>query len=307
MKQMAVIAFSIFIGVFMTVPVISDAEAKRLGGGKSFGSKSFQNKPAKRTADAPNKAQTQNANRKAEMAKKGGMMGMLGALMIGGALGALFFGGAFENINFMDILLFAGIGFLLFKLFTRRRASQAQVATANGPPIEVPETEKDHLQARQSSETYGSAANEGAEPIVEKEPEHILETGKIPRGFDQKSFLTGAENVYRLLQKAWDDGELGDLRQFCSDEVFGEIQDQIRARADGSETDIICLKLELVNVVKSGNSTEATVVFNAELKEHDGDADQTRISHVQEVWYFVRPDNRNENNWLLDGIQQLED
>lgn len=304
MKQMAVIAFSVFIGVFMTVPVVSDAEAKRLGGGKSFGSKSFQNKPAKRTADAPNKAQTQNANRKAEMAKKGGMMGMLGALMIGGALGALFFGGAFENINFMDILLFAGIGFLLFKLFTRRRASQEQVATANGPPVDVPEAE--HVQARQSSENFASASNEVAEPVAEKEPEHVLETGKIPRGFSQKSFLTGAENVYRLLQKAWDDGELGDLRQFCSDEVFGEIQDQIRARVDSSKTEIICLKLELVNVVKSDNSTEATVVFNAELKENDG-ADQTNISHVQEAWYFVRPDNRNENNWLLDGIQQLED
>ncbi len=306
MKQMAVIAFSAFIGVFMTVGVISDAEAKRLGGGKSFGSKSFQNKPAKRTADAPNKAQTQNANRKAEMAKKGGMMGMLGALMIGGALGALFFGGAFENISFMDILIFAGIGFLLFKLFSRRRASQGQVVTANGSPMNVPETETEHVQARQSAETYGSATNEEAAPIAKKEPEHILETGKIPRGFDKKSFITGAENVYHLLQKAWDDGELGDLRQFCSDEVFGEIQDQIRARIDSSKTEIICLKSELVNVVKSGNSTEATVVFNAELKEHD-DTDQATISRVQEAWYFVRPDNRNENNWLLDGIQQLED
>ena len=296
MKKLSVIAFSLFIAVFTSATVVTDAEAKRLGGGKSFGSKMFQNKPAKRTASKPSKAQQQNADRKQAMSKKGGMMGLLGGLMIGGLLGALFFGGAFENINFMDILIFAGIAFLLFKLLARR--SQPQATTANGAPLDM----GDNNQYRQSSQEYGSA-----DAKFDEEPENVLQTGKIPRGFDQKSFLSGAENVYVLLQKAWDDGDLGDLRQFCTDHVFAEIQEQFHNRTGHNKTEIVSLQSELVNVVTSGNSTEATVVFKAELKEHDATGASENISHVQEAWYFVRPDNRNEHHWLLDGIQQLED
>lgn len=292
MNKMAIFAFSLCMGLFLSAGVISDAEAKRLGGGKSFGSKIFQKKPAKRTSSQPSKAQQQNTAQKQALSKKGGMMGLLGGLMIGGLLGALFFGGAFENINFMDILIFGAIAFLLFKLFARR--NQPQASTPNGAPLYEPENNQ--VQNRQAVENYG-----GADANFNEEPENILQTGKIPRGFDQKSFLAGAENVYALLQKAWDNGDLGDLRQFCTDDVFAEIQDQIRARTEASHTEIISIKSELVNVVKSGNSTEATVVFNAEMKENN-EAVQT-----QEAWYFVRPDNRQENNWLLDGIQQLED
>jgi len=299
MKQIAVITFSLCIGLFLSAGVISDAEAKRLGGGKSFGSKMSQNKSATRSSSKPSKAQQQNADRKQALSKKGGMMGLLGGLMIGGLLGALFFGGAFENINFMDILLFAGIAFLIFKLLAARRGQQ-QAATANGPPVDVPEN--DNVQTRQSTQEHGSA-----DAAIDDEPENILETGKIPRGFDQKSFLTGAENVYALLQKAWDNGDLGDIRQFCTDNVFGEIQDQIRARENNTTTEIISLNAELVNVVQSDNSTEATVVFKAELKEHDDSDNPAVTTHAQEAWYFIRPDNRNEHNWLLDAIQQVED
>ncbi|MDH3326718.1 MAG: Tim44-like domain-containing protein [Gammaproteobacteria bacterium] len=299
MKQISVITFSLFIGFFMSVAAISDAEAKRFGGGKSFGSNISKNNSAKRTSSTQNKAQQQNTDRKQAMSKKGGMMGLLGGLMIGGMLGALFFGGAFENINFMDILLFGGIAFLLFKLLTRGRGRQ-QTATANGAPIDMEETSSH--QTRQSSESYGSA-----DANFNEEPENILKTGKIPRGFDQKSFLSGAENVYELLQKAWDSGDLGDLRQFSTDNVFAELQDQFRLRNSENKTEIISLKSELVNVVISNSGAEATVVFNAEVKEFDNDDKPEEITYTQEAWYFVRPDNRNEHNWLLDGIQQLED
>ena len=54
------------------------------------------------------------------MTNRGGLMGMLGGLALGGLLGSMFFGGAFENFNFMDILIFGGVAFLLYKLFAAR-------------------------------------------------------------------------------------------------------------------------------------------------------------------------------------------
>lgn len=303
MKQLLALALTLCVGFMFSMSMVTDAEAKRLGGGNSFGSKPSQTQTAKRSATntnttaAPNKAQQQNDTRKQELSKKGGMMGLLGGLMIGGLLGALFFGGAFENINFMDILLFAGIAFLLFKLFTRRK--QVQPAVANGAPMDFG-YEKDNNQYREALQNFGSGSKQ--------EPENILETGKIPKGFDSNSFLKGAENVYYLLQNAWDKKELGDLREFCTDHVFAELQDQIRSRTGDNRTEVISLKSELVNVVTNGNSTEATVVFNAELREFDNDAAiEPPVISVQEAWHFLRPNNRQEHVWLLDAIQQLED
>jgi len=307
MKQLSVLALSVFLGLFLTMSIIPDAEAKRLGGGKSFGSKPSQSQTAKRsdTNGAKSPAQQQNAAQKAAMSKKGGMMGLLGGLMIGGMLGALFFGGAFENINFMDILLFGLIAFVLYKIFvSRKRQAAPGAATANGAPFQADPADDADFQHRQSANNFGGGASEQAQ----EEPQNILQTGKIPRNFDQKRFLEGAESVYTLLQEAWDKGELGDLREFCTDRVFAELQDQFRERNGENRTEIISLKAELVNVIKSGNTTEATVVFNAELKEYDeAHSDNVEISKAQEAWHFLRPNNKMEHTWLLDAIQQLED
>ncbi|MDX1810702.1 MAG: Tim44-like domain-containing protein, partial [Gammaproteobacteria bacterium] len=267
------------------------------GGGGSFGSKMFQQKPAKRASSATaSKAQQQNLNRKQEMSKKGGMMGLLGGLMIGGILGALFFGGAFENINFMDILFFGLIAFLIYKFVMSRKPPQP--AAANGMNFNDIDSESVN-QYRQADAQFGSAA-------VEAEQENILKTGKIPKGFDSQSFLNGAENVYRLLQEAWDKKQLGDLREFCTDNVFAELQDQIKARTGENHTEILSLSSELVNLEITGNSTEATVIFTAELKEHDAQHTAPETVRVQEAWYFLRPNNRQEHTWLLDAIQQIE-
>ncbi len=307
MKQLSVLALSVFLGLFLSMSIIPDAEAKRLGGGKSFGSKPSQSQSAKRndTNGAKSPAQQQNAAQKAAMSKKGGMMGLLGGLMIGGLLGALFFGGAFENINFMDILLFGLIAFVLYKIFASRKQHMAPgSATVNGAPIQADPAGDADFQQRQSANIIGGGTSEQSL----EEPQNILQTGKIPRNFDQKRFLDGAESVYKLLQEAWDKGELGDLREFCSDRVFAELQDQFRERTGENRTEIIALKAELVNVVKSGNTTEATVVFNAELKEYDEiHGGNVETSKVQEAWYFLRPNNKMEHSWLLDAIQQIED
>ena len=297
MRQFSILISTFFLAVFLSAGVVSDAEAKRFGGGKSFGSKPAQNQSAKRSSSAaPSKAQQQNNTRKQELAKKGGLTGMLGALMIGGLLGALFFGGAFENINFMDILLIGGLAFLLYKLFVSRRPSQP--VTAEGVPVDT-EFKKDNQQYRESFTEMGGASGE---------EENILQTGKIPKDFDAQSFLKGAENVYHLLQEAWDKKELGDLREFCTDNVFAELQDQIRERSGENRTEILSLQSELVNVVKNDNTTEATVVFKTQLKEFDNASGaDPEITHVQEAWYFLRPNNRQEHVWLLDAIQQLVD
>ncbi len=286
----------------LTISAVTPAEAKRLGSGSSFGSKfSYSNNVKKSPASSPSKqaqtpSQQQNFEQKQKFASKGGLMGILGGLAIGGLLGALFFGGAFENINFLDILIFALIGFVLFKLFTSR--SRQAPATAQGPSPQEFSTQEAQYSAPETTTSgqtqSASVSSFGGITLDELRSE-------ISRDFDKSAFLDGAKSCYARLQNAWDEGDLADIRQFTTDHVFAEIQEQLKNHQAKSETKILSLNAELISARQLGEAMEATVLFEARLVE-DGDE-----STVNEVWHFVRSATSLTPTWHLDGIQQVED
>lgn len=296
--------------LLLVVATSTPAEAKRLGGGSSFGSKFSHSDSVKRkspeqsaqrqssTPAAGSPAQ-QNSQLKQQMASKGGMMGILGGLAIGGLLGAMFFGGAFENINFMDILIFGLIAFLLFKIFAARSRQTNASATTASP----------NNQQFSTDTPYQSGGTETTSP-----PGNMTENNnsfggitldqlysEISQDFDKEGFLEGAKSCYARLQQAWDDGDLADLRQFTTDHVFAELQEQLRNHQQSNDTKILSLRAELMSTRQLGESMEATVLFEARLNEN-GEEGTT-----SEVWHFIRPAGALTPTWYLDGIQQIEE
>ncbi len=288
----------------LSLGTINVAEAKKgFSGGGSFGSKFSQNKPVKRDSATPTKqnaspAQQTNSDRKQQLAQKGGIAGMLGMLAIGGLMGALFFGGAFENINFMDILIFGLIAFVLFKIFSSRAKAgqQNRPAAASGYGDMAVDTDNNPNQQRESAATAfggGHAENSNEDGL------DSLRTG-IDKDFDAKDFTEGAKSCFHRLQRAWSEGDMADVRQFTSDHVFAEIQDRHQQRSGNSDIEVISLKAELLSAHNLGSKQEASVLFEAELME-DGE----RVE-VEEVWHFSRPSNSTQPTWFLEGIQQVE-
>ena len=120
------------VGVCLMLTGIQNVEAKRFGGGSSFGSRPSHSTPFQGSASTTRSASQQQMTNQNQMARqnisqRGGLMGMLGGLAIGGLLGSLFFGGAFENINFMDIALFI-MAFFLIKTLLSKAKNTAQPA-----------------------------------------------------------------------------------------------------------------------------------------------------------------------------------
>ncbi|NNG64178.1 hypothetical protein HKD51_21635, partial [Pseudomonas fragi] len=99
MKRFLSIAMALCIGLTMSL----DANAKRFGGGKSFGSApSHQTRQAAPAAAAPAAA--------GAAAKAGGAsrwLGPLAGLAAGGLLASMFMGGGFQGMQFFDILIMA--------------------------------------------------------------------------------------------------------------------------------------------------------------------------------------------------------
>lgn len=120
----------VFITVLTLLFIMAGAaHAKRLGGGSSFGSKSSYSSPFKKssTQKSPSqqKAAATNQAQKQQLSKRGGLMGMLGGLALGGLLGALFFGGAFENFNMFDFLIIGAIIFAIYWFMKRKKPAPA--------------------------------------------------------------------------------------------------------------------------------------------------------------------------------------
>lgn len=296
----------LFFTISLLLASVDEAQAKRMGGGSSFGSKPSYSAPYQRSAPsaapssqpsrspAQQQAAAQNQAARQGLASRGGLMGMLGGLALGGLLGSMLFGGAFEGINFMDMLLFAGIGYILYRLFAAK-AGQNQPSTANSY------ARSNHAEPTPSSSSgagFNTDVMFGKNQAVNQTTYSAPIT--IPAGFDQSNFLAGAESAFRFLQSAWDKRDLAAIRNLTTDKVFAELQDQLRASSSANKTEVLKLTAELLEVREVGNEQEAVVLFDTIMREDDGDAAQ-----VREVWTFTKPINSKQPKWFLDGIQQL--
>ncbi len=318
------------IGTFTTVLIalalmlgsVHEAQAKRMGGGKSFGSKPsystpYQGSPspgglnsAPTRSASQQQAATQNQAARQGFAGRGGLMGMLGGLALGGLLGSMFFGGAFEGFNFMDILLFAGVAFLLYRLFAARNRQQPVAPSSYGQNSRQPATEAQNYyrdnQAASASSGFdtdvlfkkGQSAGAG---VAATQTGNRFDANNLPAGFDQNTFLKGAESAYRHLQASWDNRDLAEIRGLTTDKVFAEIQGQLQASTDSNKTEVLKLNAELLDVREAGSELEAVVMFDGLISEDGAPAEQ-----IKEVWHFIKPKNSTQTRWFLDGIQQIE-
>lgn len=266
--------------IALTAP--DPAEARRLGGGRSFGSRPSYSQKYQKSAPTQQKA-TPGAPQAAPTGGRGMFGGLLGGLLMGGLLGSLFFGAPFSGIGLMDIILIGGGLFLLFRFL---RSRQPAMQTPAGTPAPGKNLDDSWDMLRTTSSTHSASARESS----------------IPPGFDTDEFLQGARAAYMRMQDAWDQRDLEDLRQFSSPEVFTEIQAQAAEDPTPGKTEILLLEPQILEVKSVGNQTIATVLFDAMLREDDPTAPAQQI---REVWHFSRYETGGNAHWVVEGIQQM--
>ena len=265
----------------------ADVQAKKFGGGKSFG-KSFSVSKPKSTA-----ANTSSTTNAAAGAKKPGFLGglgggLLGGVLAGGIFAALLGSGAFDGISFGDILLFAVIGFLIYKFFIapKRRAAQAQASGAgtNGMFREVPNSTRDNVQPSPMSGISGF----GAQPEI-----------KLPPGFNEQAFVAEAKNHYITLQKAWDDNNFDEILDYVSPELYNLLVAERATHGDNKpRTEVISLMAELVRGEYIGSIASISLQFSGWIKEGD------QTSDTNEIWHLEKNMSDANGNWTIVGIQQ---
>lgn len=257
----------LFIALLTFGLTISEASAKRFGGGRSFGVQRSQSSLFKQHSSSNTSSFNQRAN-----SAKSKWGGVLGGMLVGGLLASLFMGHGFAN-GIMTWLILGSVLFFIVSYFRRRM--QPGLQSVQAQPFSQP----------------------SFNPFANVNPGSSNQSS-YPAGFSADDFLRQAKVTFIRLQAAYDQANLQDLNTFTAPEVFAEIKMQISERGDApNKTEVIHLQAELLDVSKQAGTTIASVRFTGSIKE-----DNDPLSQLDEIWHFRQFSANAE--WVVGGIQQ---
>ena len=296
MKLSAIALFAVVVGLGAMVP---DAEAKRLGGGKSSGEsrdasvmkrEAVPAKPAAAPAQAAAPAATTAAAAPASGMSR--WMGPLAGLAAGIGLAALFSHlGMGEGMANMMMMLLLGLAVVMaVRWFLKKRqpiSTQPAMQYAGMPAgMEPVRASEPAVPASVGGTSAGAATTAIA--------------ANVPADFDVEGFLRQARLNFIRLQTANDRGDMDDIRAFCTPEMAAEIQIQFQDRNQlAQDTDVMQLNAELLDVTTDANRALASVRFSGQLREEVNTAPEV----FSEVWHLTKPLD-GSRGWAIAGIQQ---
>ena len=278
MNRILAIFFSLFIGTSLTLATF-DAEARRMGGGKSFGMQ--RSAPAQRQA-APQQQNTAPAATPQKRSWMGPIAGLAAGLGLAALMSHLGLGAEFANMLLIALAVLAA--WMAYRYFTRNKANTGmQYASATPNPMKAPT----QFDARGLG-GY-SAATSAAAPT----------TKALPPGFDEEAFVREAKINFIRMQAANDAGNTDDIRVFTTPELFAEIRMQLDERGEATQvTDVVKLNAEVLECAEENNQLIASVRFHGLITE-----DNSVAAPFDETWHLVKPATGN-GGWLVAGIQQ---
>ncbi|WP_181296219.1 Tim44 domain-containing protein [Pseudomonas sp. Q2-TVG4-2] len=270
---------SIFMALCIGLTLSLDVHAKRFGGGKSFGSA-----PSHQTRQAPKQTQaapTQAGKTPAAASGASRWLGPLAGLAAGGLLASMFMGDGFEGIQFMDILIFGGIAFLLFRFLAARRRQQ-QPAVAGHAPMQ-------REMPAQPSIFGGSATSAAAAPVI-----------NAPAWFNEQNFVAAAREHFLSLQQHWDANEMDKIAEFVTPQLHEFLKRERAEIGDAYQaTYVDDLQIQLDGVDDQADKTIATLTFVGVSKNSRFDQGEP----FSESWRMERAQGENQP-WLVAGIRQ---
>ncbi|MDG4813212.1 TIM44-like domain-containing protein [Hydrogenovibrio sp. 3SP14C1] len=281
------------------------AEAKRFGGGGSFGyskqiaPKKFNStKPSSKTESASAKNNTTAAGARTSGASR--FLGPLAGIAAGGLLAAMLFGDGFEGIQLLDILLIVLVAFLLMSFLKKRQAMMQPAYSRNAErthydaqsqesSILVRESHAPAYEPHGNGSIIGSALSEQAELTAQK-----------PDWFDDISFIESAKGHFIAVQNAWDALDLSELKDYCTPELMTALQSEMDSlQAGENHTEVEELTAEMADMAVDGEFFVVSVRFSGFIKE-----EQDGFAHAfNEIWH-IRRLAAGEGNWQIAGIQQ---
>ena len=313
--------------------VCVQADAKRLGGGRSMGQQSGNvtqrevarpapapSTPGQNAAPAPaNPAPAapppvQQPQRRPWGAMLGGLAAGLGLAWLAHSMGLGAEFGQFLTFGLLALGVMLVLGWLMRRREVHTPAPYAYggAGSADNPdhmPQYNPAKVGNDASARpweNPSTTYPSAsvptratARIGSALMGGEQNWHI------PEGFDVHGFVTAAKDNFISLQAAWDRSDIPVLRAMMTDTMLVEIQSQLAERGQlvsgPNTTEVVMLEAQLLGIEDLGEGYMASVEFSGLIREEP----TAGPSPFREVWNMTKPKS-GHMGWLVAGVQALQ-
>lgn len=315
------IGLAAMVGLVMFATVASlDAEARRMGGGRSLGrqqqSTTMQRQttppaqpaqPTQQSAQAAQAQRAQPAQTPAAAPNRSRWLGPIAGLAAGLGIAALLshfglgeaFAGAMANMLVIAAIAMLAI-WLIRRFMARKRDAATPAYAGSAPGLNAGRSgyaqEPSFTTTPQPGSNLSPQADASAFAPLAFQP-----APAVPANFDSEAFIRNAKVYFVRLQAAWDVGNVEDIREFTTPEMFAEMKIDLDARgAEQNLTDVVQLNAELLGVEDRGIEYFASVRFSGLIRETAGATAEPFV----EIWNLSKSSRAGEG-WLLAGIQQV--
>ena len=315
MKRQIVNVCAVLVGVlFLSITVLEINAHARAGGSRSMGSRGSRSYSAPATAPSqaipprqqaipapsPFPQQQQSGGFMRNMA--GGLLGGIAGGMLGGmlfrSLGMAGVGmGGGGGIGLFEIILLAGIGYLIYRFIKNRRAGGSSTPYVQG----------------------GSVT-----PISNEYSGNLLAMGDVNAGlgyirqmdpsFDEQRFSDTAMDIFFKIQGSWMNRDLTPVTGLLTDEmrrIFqGDLDSLLRDKQVNRLENIAVRNVEISEAWQESGQDYITASIYANLLDYTTDdssgavvsGSKTDPVKFEEYWTFTRPVGNNP--WRLSAINQ---
>jgi len=317
MIRKLVLSGSIFMVMSIMAALFMVAEADaRAGGSRSMGSRgtrSYSQPASPSTAPSPYKAAPQPATPVSPAPYQqpapagGGFLRSMAGGMVGGMLGGMLFrsmgfgGGGMGGgggIGIFDILLLAGIAYLIYRFVKSKRQAAEQEGGSS-------------YSSQPSAYDITPQAVNSTQADLDKGLSHIRQ---MDAGFDEERFSDQVMDYFFKIQGAWMNRDLSSVSSLLTDEmrrIFQEDIDRLLREKKVNRLENIAVRtVEISEAWQEQGQDYITCLIYANLLDYTTDdatgqvvsGSKTDPVKFEEFWTFTRP--VGSGTWKLSGIDQ---
>jgi predicted lipid-binding transport protein (Tim44 family) len=245
----------------------------------------------------------------------GGFGGSFLGSMAGGMLGGMLFrslgfgggygGGGGGGIGIFEILLLAGIGYMIYRFVKKKRADEAGNG-GFGRVIKMEDYQRQDQFQQSSQQPYAQERDEigeGLSFIRQMDP-----------GFDEQRFNDNVMDIFFKIQGAWMNRDLSGVSNLLTDEMRrhmqGDLDTLIKEKRVNRLENIAVRTVEISEAWQESGQDFITALIYANLLDYTTDdatgavvaGSKTEPVKFEEYWTFTR--QVGNNPWKLSAINQ---
>ncbi len=279
---------------FVTAMVFEPLSYARTGGGRSSGGRSS-------SGSSPNSFSQQKSNTNTQSSDKGSLLKSIGGGIVGGIMGSMLFnalgfggGGMGAMGGILQILIFAGIGYVIFR-FIRSR-TKGKLSDSNPQSINTGGFFKGNSEQPNRSQS-------GISAITDSDP-----------SFNEVSFKDNVMDMFFKIQAAWMNRNLSSATDIIDDQMKNYLQDDIDKLISSGKINklenIAVRTIDIHETWRESNSDCITVSIYANILDYTVDeksgsiieGSKTEPVKFEEYWTFFR--TFGSSQWKLSAINQ---